>query len=320
MLFGGRWMKLLRKQDFEEIKLWMHRNARAIELARWQYHFENGSKENVLAALLVYQNPDGGFGNALEPDSWNPYSTPYTTDFAIKILKEIDAIDMTHPMLQGIVTYLESKAETNENGWLFSVPSNDSYPHAPWWTYNPEANVFESIGVTAGLVDFILRYVDKTSELYGYAMKLLEQLVQRMDIENELGEMGVSGYIDIRAILKNVDVSTPYDLDKIDELVNRLVNTTIEHDVSKWVTHCKTPRDFIQSPKSEFYLANKEITEYELDYIIETRRSNGVWDISWSWYENNDKYAKEFAIVENWWKAHLAITTVLHLKNFNRME
>lgn len=29
----------------------MYRNARPLDLARWKYHFENGRKEDVLAAL-----------------------------------------------------------------------------------------------------------------------------------------------------------------------------------------------------------------------------------------------------------------------------
>jgi len=47
-----------------------------LELARWQIHFEDGSRENVLQMLEVYQNEDGGFGHGLEPDNWKPNSTP----------------------------------------------------------------------------------------------------------------------------------------------------------------------------------------------------------------------------------------------------
>lgn len=72
-------MRKLSLDDYKEIKMWMYRNARQIELSLWQYFFENGSKEAVLSSLLFYQNDDGGFGHALEADSWNPNSSPYTT-------------------------------------------------------------------------------------------------------------------------------------------------------------------------------------------------------------------------------------------------
>ena len=51
---------------FEKARRFMYRSARPVELARWQYHFEQGSKENVLKALAAYQNEDGGFGHGLE--------------------------------------------------------------------------------------------------------------------------------------------------------------------------------------------------------------------------------------------------------------
>ena len=63
----------------EKAREFIYRNARPLELAQWQYHFENGSKENVLAVLSFYQNKDGGFGHALEADSWNPNSSPVQT-------------------------------------------------------------------------------------------------------------------------------------------------------------------------------------------------------------------------------------------------
>jgi len=63
--------------DFQSIRRWMYRNARPLDLARWQYHFENGGKDSVLKGLSVFQNEDGGFGHALEADSWNPNSSPH---------------------------------------------------------------------------------------------------------------------------------------------------------------------------------------------------------------------------------------------------
>ena len=69
----------LTNQDFDAIRRWMHRNARPLDLARWQYHFESGSAEAVLQSLSAYQNEDGGFGHGLEVDCWNPASAPMQT-------------------------------------------------------------------------------------------------------------------------------------------------------------------------------------------------------------------------------------------------
>ena len=48
---------------YNEIKTWMYRNARHVELCLWQYFFEDGDKKAVADALLSYQNEDGGFGH-----------------------------------------------------------------------------------------------------------------------------------------------------------------------------------------------------------------------------------------------------------------
>jgi hypothetical protein len=73
---------------FEKARRFIYRNARPLDLARWRYHFEGGPKEAVVTALAAYQNEDGGFGHALEPDAWNPASSPVQTWAATEILRE----------------------------------------------------------------------------------------------------------------------------------------------------------------------------------------------------------------------------------------
>ncbi len=53
-------MHYVKARDF------IYKNARPIDMARWKYLFENGSKEAVLEALSTYQNEDGGFAHALD--------------------------------------------------------------------------------------------------------------------------------------------------------------------------------------------------------------------------------------------------------------
>ena len=65
--------------DIEKAKDFIYRNVRPLDLARWQYLFENGKKEDVFKILAKYQNEDGGLGHALEADCWNPNSSPIQT-------------------------------------------------------------------------------------------------------------------------------------------------------------------------------------------------------------------------------------------------
>lgn len=47
--------------NFKKAKGFVYRNARPLDLARFRFHFENGSADEVLYALSFYQNDDGGF-------------------------------------------------------------------------------------------------------------------------------------------------------------------------------------------------------------------------------------------------------------------
>ncbi|MFT8351212.1 hypothetical protein [Clostridium saccharoperbutylacetonicum] len=41
---------MIKDKTFIEIRHWVYRNAREIELSLWRYYFEYGKKEDVLSA------------------------------------------------------------------------------------------------------------------------------------------------------------------------------------------------------------------------------------------------------------------------------
>lgn len=312
-------LKMITNKTFLEISNWVYRNAREIELSLWRYYFENRRKEDVLSALLVYQNEDGGFGHALEPDNWNPNSSPYSTLFAINILRDIEYTDLSHPIYKGIMNYLNSQNDFKEYGWRFTIPTNDNYAHAPWWNFNEEANKLESIGLTAELSAFVLRYGDKDSDLYQSVIKIVSLLIERMMYDNTFGDMGVDGFIVLIDTIKILKLGE-YNYDSLQNRLNELVKNSIEYDVSKWKVYGVRPSNYITNPHSIFYKENERIVLKELEYLVETKPENDVWGITWTWYENTEKYYKEFAISENWWKAYKAIERLRFLENFRNID
>lgn len=85
-------------KTYKKARQFVYQNARPLDFARWKYHFEGGSREAVLDILSAYQNSDGGFGHALEPDFWNPDSTPTATWMATNILREGAGRKRVRPM------------------------------------------------------------------------------------------------------------------------------------------------------------------------------------------------------------------------------
>ncbi len=308
------------RKDFGEIQSWLHRNARCLELSQWRYYFEDGPSRDILGALTYYQNADGGFGHALEADNWNPHSSPYVTLRAAQILCDTDLSDPHNPMVQGIFKFLSSGVHYCDCGWNFSIPSNDAYPHAPWWTHSDETNEFQSIGLSASLSAFVLTYGDATSPLYHKALDEAGRLFGLLSDSNDIGDMGLDGYLALLHTTPITDLGDRYDIDALVEAVRTRVNAAIERDPAKWSGYCVRPSQFITSPESPFYAENADVVDAELDYLIKTRPPGAVWDINWSWFENADKYPDAFAISRNWWRAERAITYMRFLRSFERID
>lgn len=306
----------MKKVKINKISTWIHKNARELEIAIWKYHFENGNKNDVVNALLYYQNEDGGFGNAVDPDNWNVNSLPYATLFVINILKDIEFFDMQHPIYLGIKKYLDNESYF-PNGWTFTVPTNNNYPHANYYKYNEDYNKTESTGIILGFCSFIIEYYRET-KIYSSVIKLVDSLVDMIYSDN-LGDMGPAGYITLINAMKKVNFEG-YNYDKLELRLKELVNNSIQRNTEQWPFYGYRPSDYVKSKDSIFYQDNKDIIEVELDFLFDTLPNDDVWPISWSWSDNNEKYPKESAISGNWWKAIKAIERVAFLKNFGRLE
>jgi len=130
---------------FERAEEFIWCNARLIERRLFDFHFRSGSSQAVLAALRAYQNEDGGFGNALEPDIRCPESQPVPTQHALEIL---DVADFDETIVQKTCDFLLT-ITTEEGGIPYAMPSVRNYPRAPWW--NPEDNPPASLNPTAAI-------------------------------------------------------------------------------------------------------------------------------------------------------------------------
>ncbi len=299
-----------------ELSQWMHRNAREIDVARWKCLFEDGSKQEVVEALMVYQNADGGFGNTLDLDNWNTNSLPYATLYAIDILKEIEFYDLEHPIYKGIFSYIDNTPSVPES-WSFTVESNQYYPHAIYYSYSEEYNKTESIGIHLGFYSFIIEHY-KNSEVYNKIISLVGTYIDLMFSDN-LGDMGPSGFIELVRVMKEKNIAG-YDYERLEERLKELVNNSIQRDPKQWEHYGYRPSDYIKSKDSLFYFDNKDILEVELDFLADTLPDNDVWSISWSWFDNNEKYPKESTISGMWCKAYKTIHKSLVLRNFGRLK
>ena len=123
-------------------------HARVLDLRRFERLFHDGDAAPVTAAVAAYRNPDGGFGQALEPDGRTPHSQPAAVEQALRFLHQADAWDPV--LVAGACDWLEATAPA-EGGATFVAPSIEGWPHAPWW--QPQDGLpasFVSTGQIAG--------------------------------------------------------------------------------------------------------------------------------------------------------------------------
>ena len=142
-----------RNQRFQKAQDFTWRNARLLERYLFTALFANGGTAPVLAALRAYQNEDGGFGNALEPDKRCPSSQPQDVEFALHIMDAINTMDDS--MVTRACDYLVS-ITTPGGGVPYALPSVNAYPHADWWTV--EDNPPASLNPTAAIAGLLLKH------------------------------------------------------------------------------------------------------------------------------------------------------------------
>ncbi len=298
-------------KTFEKARTFIYQNARPVDLTRWRYHFENGSREDVLTALAAYQNADGGFGHALEADSWNPDSSPIQTWAATEILREIGWTDADHPIVQGILRYLASGDAFDGRHWLFAVPSNNDHPGAPWWTYR--ADDVSDDNPTASLAGFLVRFASRGSAPHDLGCSLARRAYETFRSLGDIANMHtLANYEQMLQYIDAAGEQTLVDRDAYKNALRAQVRNVITRDTEQWKTgYVCRPSRFIASRDSAYFDDNRELALYECVFLRETQLADGSWNVPWGW----QGYEEQWSISKNWWKSSIVIENILYLKH-----
>ncbi len=257
------------KEVYEKAADFIWRNARLLEKHRFSYHFFNGPKSAVLASLRAYQNPDGGFGNALEPDKRYPGSNAIDVMTAFYILDEINA--MTDPMVLQACDFLVTISR-QEGGVPFTIPQINAFPHAPWMgTDNPYPPA--SINPTGDLVGLLLKY--KIS--HPWLDKAIPFCWEAQDPTRD-------GFHDIMPAIEFLKAAPnrPLAEKMISEIKqNILVKKLVNFD-RKTEGYLKFPLDWAPSPNHVFRsLFSDQQIKNDLEALVADQQEDGGWPINW---------------------------------------
>lgn len=300
---------------FEKARTYLYRHARPLDLARFQYHFEQGSREAVMQVLSCYQNADGGLGHAVEADCWNPNSTPLHTATACGIIGEIAYPDAAHPVIQGILHYLSGGQDFNGKTWNLLVDSNNSYPHAPWWQTGSESTCHTDYNGTAELAGFLLYYAKPSSAAWQLGLRIAREAIDALS-DAPLQDMHTCAcYIHMAEWIQKAGATTFVDWQDLHQKLHEAVRRLIVSDPARWNSYTCKPSHFMNSEESEFFEEHRKTAELECEFLLNSQLDDGSWPIPWQW----DEYPEEWAVSRNWWKGHVIVENLRYLKGLHRI-
>ena len=315
---------MIREQDkpiFDKARVFVYRNARPLDLARWKYYFENGSKEEVAECLKAYQNSDGGFGYGLEADNLNPHSIPMQTWKATRFIWEIGGLDKSDTLITSTLDYLEHTKDFDGTSWRYVVESNNEYPHASWWHYphpawwqGSEAEIFtEKYNPTASLIGFVLTYAK--GAFFQKAKEVAVQAIDELAEHGSVADMHVLPcFAQLYEYIIDAGLENFFEMEKFRTALDSLIASEITQDTTLWKTHyIFKPSAFFRTKESPFYERNRDIAQYECRFIREAQLPDGGYNVTWEW----GGYPSEWEVSKNWWKAAITVDNMLFLKNIS---
>ncbi len=280
-------------------------NARPLELTIYKYFFENKSNQAVADELSKFQNADGGFGNALEPDFFNPNSSPIATNDAIITLSRVNAIDRDSNIVKGIVRYLESHDSFDEDKkrWLFAIDSNKDYPHAIWG--EKKGDGISKFNPSISLAAFMVCYGNR-APLYEEIIKEgFEYLENGEDISGD----DINCYLLAYELLSTNSINDIVDLDVFKGFLCKAIENCICKDISKYgVEYVPMPSVIFAGTYLDFITPEiKPLITAEKDILGKLQMEDGGFDITWKWYTPYH----EFEQARAWWRPRITIEKLL---------
>jgi hypothetical protein len=315
--YKGRTMQKLTPKQFESARAYMHTRARSLERARFIHLYEGESKESVQIELAKFQNNDGGFGHALEPDMWSPSSSSLATEVGLRTLLEL-GVPSDNLMIQEALKYLQNSIDPEKKTWRVAPLDVNEYPHAPWWHDDGTSlsQTFDEYKVIprAGILASLLHFAESLPQ--GWLEMLIDDTTHTiLNLEPEAFGGGGDTFVYAQRLAQAPGFSEPLRDQLIDRLGN-IADQIVTRDPDSWTQYCVPPLKLAPTPDSIAASKLSDCLPAHLDYLIETQHPEGYWDVTWSWSE----YPDEWKIAKSEWRGILTLEGLGSLSAYGRLE
>jgi hypothetical protein len=296
-------------ERLKRAKDWLYRYGRPLDVARYEYLFSNGQKSRVIDVLKSFQNLDGGFGHGLEADSFNPFSSPIQTQVAFEIIDEL-ALEADHEIVMSTIKYLKEKAPRKDGLFLASIPSNNIFPRASWWTYSAEGAIW-GYNPTIALAGFMYKYGNKDNSVMIEAKSLIQQGIDDFNNNSVDNMHELKCFLQMANLVEDLSEFTNHEL-FLEKLSNQ-IEKNLEQNKDLWFrAYCARPLLFFEEPKGHCFPRFSQLTKENVEMILKNMNKDGIWDITWEW---ND-YLQESSRSKVYWQSYLIVSYIKSLKAF----
>lgn len=299
----------MKQPPLARARAFLDAHARPLERARVAYRLDGAPADDVLAALVAFQNADGGFGHGLEPDLRSPSSCPFTTSVAFQVLRELDTPG-DHPVVTRALHYLRDRFDPATASWAVTPADVADHPHAPWWRPEAATPSGDNLNPRAELLGVYLQYRDHVDAA---------QLAQLTGAVRDL--LAGDEPIEFHALLCVLRLAETPGLDPAwrDDLRERLVaaaEPSLGRDRAAWKSYGLRPTDLAPAPGTLLYPAFGEVAAEYCEYLLETQEADGSWAPTWSWA---DDYPDAWREAEREWRGILVERNLMALASYGRV-
>jgi hypothetical protein len=281
---------LARAEDF------ICRNARLLDRRRFEFHFKGGSAGRVIDALLAYQNDDGGFGNAIEPDIRGPDSQPRGAEMALELFDEVSAWDSA--VAARVLSWIES-VTLPAGGLPWVLPSVERYAAASWWLNTDYASA--SLNPTAGIAGLLLQHGVQHPWVERAEDFCWRQLDRAEEADEEYHTLMCTGTFLTHAA----------DRPRANAHIERLREAIRRRPADEPGAYAKTPVMWALRPSSPWVqVFSEEQLNADLDALVERQLPDGSWELGFP-------ATSEASEME--WRGSFALGWLLILRYYGRL-
>jgi hypothetical protein len=308
-------MMRLPRERYQAARDFLKSRARRVDCALFEFRFEKGSSETVVEAVEEFQNDDGGFGQALEPDLRSPSSSGLATAHALDVLREVGC-DWKSPVMKRCIHYVLETFDPQSKVWPVAPDDVNDYPHAPWWHEKGDSleQIFDGYQIIprALIIASLHSYLQLLP--FGWLEEVTENTVRFIE-SAPVDALRSDGFVWAAKLAQAAGLSVN-SAGRLNARLVQIITEVVSTDPAEWSGYCLPPLKAAPSPDALAAPQLDEAIQAHLDYTISSQSEDGSWNPYWDWGEC---YPEAWKVAKEEWRGQLTLEYLSILRSYKRL-